>query len=239
MADGGTIQQLAERGLGRLLQLDRKAVGGGPPPTHGLPTDDLPWAAPIEARWPEVRAELDALLADDVRLPVTDDVVGVEQGADGRWTTYILGWFGQWLEFNCRRCPVTTELVRAVPGVEIAGFTVMHAHTHIPAHRGPAKALRYQIGIRVPEPAGSSRLRVGDEVIEHAEGKSLMFDDLSEHEAWNDSDEDRYVLFVQHRVPLPPGRREVHRATHWAFGKAQHAIPKRAEELDAALNRGR
>lgn len=235
----GAVQRLVERGLGSLLDLDRRVAGRGDAPSHALPTDRLEWARPIEQRWPEVRTELDALLADDVRLPVTDDVVGVEQGADGRWTTYILGWFGSWLEFNCRRCPTTTELVRAVPGVEIAGFTVMHAGTHIPAHRGPAKALRYQIGIRVPDPPGSCRLRVGDEVIEHADGKSLLFDDLSEHEAWNDSDEDRYVLFVQHRLPLPSGRRQLHHATHWAFGKAQSAIPRRAEELDAALNRGR
>jgi len=242
MADGtrsltSGLQDLAGKGLGGLLRLDEWVIEHHDPPvSHGLDPAVLPWAASVEAAWPEIRAELDQLLADEVQLPVTNDLIGVDQGADGRWTTYVLCWFGQWLEFNAARCPRATELVRQVPGVEIAGFTVMHAGTHIPAHRGPAKALRYQIGILVPDPPGSSRLRVGDEVIEHAEGKSLLFDDRTEHEAWNDSDHDRYVFFIQLRWPLPPVQAQVHRLAHWAFGQTTRGIPRRAEELDAALN---
>ena len=36
--------------------------------------------------------------------------------------------------------------------------------------------------------------RVGNEVREWVEGKLLVFDDTIEHEAWNDSGEDRVVL---------------------------------------------
>lgn len=238
--DTGRLQAAVERGIGGLLRFDERLVEGGSGPVAGpLDPATLPWTAPIEARWPDIRAELDRLLASDVRLPVTDDLVGVEQGADGRWTTYVLCWFGEWLEFNCRRCPETTALIRDVPGVEIAGFTVMHGGTHIPRHQGPAKALRYQVGVRVPDPPGSSRLRVGDTTIEHAEGRSLLFDDRTPHEAWNDSDEDRYVFFVQVHWPLGGVRGGLHRLGHWAFGRAQTEIPRRAEELDAALNRDR
>jgi aspartyl/asparaginyl beta-hydroxylase (cupin superfamily) len=220
-----------------LLQLDEWVIDRHEPPVdRGLDPAMLPWAAAVQASWTDLRAELDQLLADDVKLPVTDDLIGVEQGADGRWTTYVLCWFGEWLEFNAARCPKTTALVRDVPGVEIAGFTVMHAGTHIPAHRGPTKALRYQVGVVVPDPPGSCRLRVGDEVIEHAEGKALLFDDRTEHEAWNDSDADRYVFFVQVRWPLPPGAAQVHQLAHWAFGQTTRGIPKRAAELDTALN---
>lgn len=234
---GSRLQDLAGRGLGRLLQLDEWVIDRCEPPVdHGLDPASLPWTTPITASWTDLRTELDQLLDDDVRLPVTDDLIGVEQGADGRWTTYVLCWFGQWLERNAERFPKATALVRDVPGVEIAGFTVMHAGTHIPAHRGPAKALRYQVGVRVPDPPGSCRLRVGTEVIEHAEGKSLLFDDRTEHEAWNDSDEDRYVFFVQVRWPLPRGAAQVHRLAHWAFAQTTRGIPRRAEELDAALN---
>jgi beta-hydroxylase len=231
------VQALAARGLEAILRLDTWVVDRfEPTPEHGLDPSTLPWSGPIEDAWPAVRAELDGLLDDDVRLPITDELVGVEQGAEGQWTTYVLSWFGQELDCNTARCPTTWSLVRDVPGLEIAGFTVMHGGSHIPAHRGPTKALRYQMGVRVPEPAGSCRLRVGDEVIEHADGKGLLFDDRSEHEAWNDSTEDRYVLFVQVQVPLPPGPRQLHRLSHKAFGLATRRIPARAAELDAALN---
>ncbi|MFZ4434842.1 MAG: hypothetical protein ACOYOQ_16750, partial [Microthrixaceae bacterium] len=60
----------------------------------------------------------------------------------------------------------------------------------------------------------------------------------SNHEAWNDSDEARYVLFVQTAWPLAgiPGR--LHRLTSRAFGLATRHIPERALELDAQLNPG-
>ena len=49
-------------------------------------------------------------------------------------------------------------------------------------------------------PCGNIRLlectgfRVGNEVREWEEGKLLVFDDTIEHEAWNDSGEDRVIL---------------------------------------------
>ena len=68
---------------------------------------------------------------------------------------------------------------------------------HVPAHRGPYKGvIRYHLGLVVPEPAGSARIRVGDETRAWAEGESLVFDDSYNHEAWNDSDGDRVVLFL-------------------------------------------
>jgi aspartyl/asparaginyl beta-hydroxylase (cupin superfamily) len=38
------------------------------------------------------------------------------------------------------------------------------------------------------------RFRVGNEERRSQEGKVMIFDDTIEHEAWNDSDEDRIVL---------------------------------------------
>jgi aspartyl/asparaginyl beta-hydroxylase (cupin superfamily) len=76
-------------------------------------------------------------------------------------------------------------------------------------------------------------------VIVWEDGKSLAFDDGTEHEAWNDSDEDRYVLFVQTRWPLSGPARHVHRVTHRVLGLPARAINRRAAELDVALNAGR
>src|SRR5690606_16800940 len=107
----------------------------------------------------------------------------------------------RWIDVNCRRAPVTTELVRAVPHVQIAGFAVLHAGTHLPRHRGPSKSLRYHLGLRVPGPPGACRIDVGTDTHAWADGRSLLFDDSVEHEAWNPTDEDRYVLFVEARWP--------------------------------------
>ena len=59
-------------------------------------------------------------------------------------------------------------------------------------------------GLIVPEPRESCRIRVGDDIAHWEEGESLLFDDSYEHEAWNDSDGYRVVLFMDVIRPLRP-----------------------------------
>ena len=47
------------------------------------------------------------------------------------------------------------------------------------------------LALDVPPGCG---FRVGNAVREWVEGRAFAFDDTIEHEAWNDSDEDRVVL---------------------------------------------
>lgn len=223
--------------LGSLLELDERVVNRHEPPVDApLDPDAYAWAAALRAGWPRVRAELDALLAEGVRLPETEDLVGAEQGAVGRWTTYVMGWYGTWIEETCRRCPETTRLLKGVPGVQIAGFTVLDGNTSIPVHQGPAKSLRWQLGVRIPDPPGSCGIKVGDDVVVWADRTAVAFDDRSHHEAWNHSDEPRYVLFVQLPWPVRGWPGILHRATHRVFGTVTRRIPRRAAELDAELN---
>ena len=136
-----------------------------------------------------------------------------------------------------RRCPATAALVAAVPDLEIAGFTVLGGRTHLPRHRGPMRSIRYQLGVRIPPGPGESGLRVGDEVVRWADAGSTAFDDRTEHEAWNDADEPRYVLFVQTSWPSRGLTGRLHRALRrglWRLGGADLAA--RAASLDTALN---
>ena len=51
-------------------------------------------------------------------------------------------------------------------------------------------------------PSEQVGIKVGGQVAHWPEGKSLVFDDTFEHEAWNDTDETRVVLFVDVIRPL-------------------------------------
>jgi aspartyl/asparaginyl beta-hydroxylase (cupin superfamily) len=44
---------------------------------------------------------------------------------------------------------------------------------------------------------------VGSELAHWEEGRSLVFDDSYPHEVWNDTDEERVVMFVDFARPLP------------------------------------
>lgn len=221
-----------------LIALDARVVERAFPLTNqSVDPFDIPWAPSIAARWPTIRAELDQLLADGIAMPDVNDVHDGGQGAEGPWTTYVLFSFGRWISANAARCPATTALIADVPDLETAGFTVLAPGTHIPLHRGPFRSLRYQLGVRVPGPPGACRLQVGDEVIVWEDGKSLAFDDAVEHEAWNDADEPRYVLFIQTRWPLPGWRGRVHAAVHHLLARPVRDLPERVRRLDATLNR--
>ena len=63
--------------------------------------------------------------------------------------------------------------------------------------------LRYHLALRTPADETAARLRVGSRTEHWRDGRSLIFDDTFEHEAWNDSDEIRVVLSVDVIRKLP------------------------------------
>jgi aspartyl/asparaginyl beta-hydroxylase (cupin superfamily) len=95
------------------------------------------------------------------------------------------------------RCPRTWEAVQAAPLPWIANsptvmFSLLRAGARIAPHTGIHNArLICHLPLIVPPGCG---FRVGNEVRQWEEGKLLIFDDTIEHEAWNESAEDRVVL---------------------------------------------
>jgi beta-hydroxylase len=82
-------------------------------------------------------------------------------------------------------------------------FSILDPSKRIPPHRGPYNGvLRLHLGLLVPEPANATGIRIGAEVRHWQEGRALIFDDAYEHEAWNDSERERVVLFVDFEKPL-------------------------------------
>lgn len=213
--------------------LDRVA----PKPSGPLDPRQFSWTAELENHWEEIAAEVDALRRARVRLPTVSQVADFDQGNEGAWTTFTLHTYGTWLEMNTARCPRTTELVRDIPGLQVAAFSVLGPRSHLPRHRGPNRgALRYQIGLRVPGEPGDCRIEVGDRMHVWSEGASMVFDHSVHHEAWNDSDDDRFVLFIEFVWPIPGLAGWSNRAAQKLFSQAAKGVPERVRELDAALN---
>ena len=166
---------------------------------------DFPWVAPLEANWKAIRAELDRLLAHRDALPNFQDISTDQYNLtdDDKWKTYFFYGYGFRSDANCARCPATTRLIESIPGMETAMFSILAPGKRIPPHDGPYKGvLRYHLGLVVPEGPGPVGIRVGGQEATWAEGRSLVFDDTYEHEAWNDTDETRVVLFVDFVRPL-------------------------------------
>jgi beta-hydroxylase len=112
--------------------------------------------------------------------------------------------YGRKIVENCRCCPETTRLIETIPGMKTAFFSILGPRKHIPEHRGPyTGVLRYHLGLIVPRQKEACRIRVDSDIAHWEEGRSVVFDDTYSHEVWNDTDEERVVLFVDFARPLP------------------------------------
>lgn len=168
-------------------------------------TDQFPWSHELEANWKVIREELDEVMVNVDDLPNFHDISPRQRriAGDNLWKTYFFQAFGFRAQKNCDRCPETVKLLKKVPGLKVAFFSILAPGKHIPEHRGKHKGLiRYHLGLKVPENKEACRIRVHDQFAHWEEGKSLIFDDTYYHEVWNDTDEYRAVLFLDIARPL-------------------------------------
>ena len=170
-----------------------------------LQAGQFPWAVQIEEHWRDIRGELDNVLDNLNAIPAFHQLSKDQAhlSNDGGWKTYFFYAFGFKAEDHCARCPETTRWLETIPGMTTAFFSIFAPGQHLPPHRGAFKGiLRYHLGLLVPEPRDRIAIRVRDQVCHWDEGKSLIFDDTYFHEAWNDSQGTRVVLFVDFLRPL-------------------------------------
>jgi beta-hydroxylase len=168
---------------------------------------EFPWIRGVEQSWRDVRAELDEVLTYQDLLPNFQDISTdqYQLTQDDRWKTFFLYGYGFEAVKNIRRCPATARVVQSIPGMTTAFFSILAPGKKIPPHGGPYKGvLRLHLALRVPEPASACGIRVREDVRTWEEGRCLVFDDTWEHEAWNDTDGTRVVLFVDFIRPLRP-----------------------------------
>ena len=169
-------------------------------------SSEAPDLRPLEDHWKILRQELDVLMLEKSKIPGFHEISKEQLPItnDDRWKTFFFWAYGQKIEKNCARCPKTAALLETIPRMTTAMFSILSGNKHIPPHRGPFKGvLRYHLALWVPKDRERCRIRVGKEIAHWQEGKALLFDDTHEHEVWNDTPEDRVVLFLDLLRPLP------------------------------------
>jgi ornithine lipid ester-linked acyl 2-hydroxylase len=200
--------------------------------------ESFPWVATVEADWMAVRKELESLLVHREEIPNFQDISEAQKilTEGDQWKTFWFYAYGEKAEENCARCPETVRVLRKISGMKSAMFSILAPRKHIPEHRGLWKGvLRYHLGLIVPKPVGSSRIRVGKDVRFWEEGKSMIFDDSHPHEVWNDCDSHRVVLFVDVERPLHFPLSVLNRAIIWMIARS----PSVAEPMDRVRRYGR
>lgn len=171
------------------------------------------WTGVLEENWQVIRAE----------LPNFQDISPAQAAltTDDQWKTYFFLAYGNEVTSNCRRCPRTTRVLGRIPGLTTAFFSVLGPGKHLPEHRGPYNGvLRCHLALVLPGPAAACGILVGGETARWREGKCLVFDGSYPHRAWNDSDRDRVVLFMDIARPLRPPVSWLNTAVIKAIGRS-------------------
>ena len=185
---------------------------------------DYPQFRILEDNYKVIREECEKLLG------IKDRMIGMEELGGGytaggvhtvQWKTFMFK-SGEFIEENCRLAPRTAELLRRIPNVYTAFFSVLDPHQHIAPHFGYFKGfIRYHLGVIIPNDNAdrSCWIRVNADLADNAKrdrsliergetyfwrnGQGVMFDDTFLHEAANESDEVRVVLFLDVARKLP------------------------------------
>jgi aspartyl/asparaginyl beta-hydroxylase (cupin superfamily) len=166
---------------------------------------DFPWAQKLEEEWLPIRQELDRLLLRRDELPSISDISpdAATISTDRGWKTFMLTGYGFTSKRNVALCPNTWRTLQCIPGLTTAMFSIFEPGKRLPAHRGPYNGvLRLHLGLLVPRQQSQTGIRVGGQTCHWQEGRVLIFDDAFEHEAWNDTDQVRVVMFVDFVKPL-------------------------------------
>jgi beta-hydroxylase len=184
---------------------------------------DFLWVASVEADYEKILAELNALLHGGKNIhdfsklsPEQQRIVQPE-----KWKSYIFSAYGNFVQQNCERCPDTFNAISKIPNIRSAMFSVFEPGTHLQPHRGPyCGLLRYHLALIVPHDNSQCGIKINGKTYHWQQGRSLIFDDTFEHEAWNHSTEKRVVLFIDFERPLPFWLKPLNRFMIWLIGSS-------------------
>jgi aspartyl/asparaginyl beta-hydroxylase (cupin superfamily) len=167
---------------------------------------DFAWGRAVEAAYPAMREEAEALLGDHASFrPYVKAATNRPQGDfhgmldNPDWSTLFLFENGAPVDAHIARAPQIyaavmehAPLCRITVRAPSVMLSLLKPGARIPPHTGMLNP-RFicHVPLVVPPECG---FRVGNSTQEWHEGKLMLFDDTIEHEAWNDSAFDRLVL---------------------------------------------
>ncbi|WP_421872878.1 aspartyl/asparaginyl beta-hydroxylase domain-containing protein [Marinoscillum sp.] len=183
---------------------------------------DYPKLSLLEENFEVIRDECISLLTNKDKITDMKDLLGDHTSSSVhtvKWKTFMIK-SGTLLKENCVHCPETAKLIDQVPKVRTAFFSILDPNQYITPHEGYYDGyMRYHLGIIVPNnnANGECWIRVANSVIDKSKmdelsetyywknGEGILFNDNYTHDACNNSDQIRVVLFMdmERKLPVP------------------------------------
>ena len=171
-----------------------------------LPNSALPELKLLEDNWQEIREEaLQLAKLSRIKAPDSHNDIGFNSFFKYGWKRFYLKWYDASHPSALELCPKTIALLNQIPRVKAAMFAELPPGGQLNPHRDPfAGSLRYHLGLITPN---DDRCYICVDGIEKSwrDGQGFIFDETYVHEAYNKTEQNRIILFVDIERPLKWG----------------------------------
>ncbi|MBO1112721.1 lipid A hydroxylase LpxO [Bordetella petrii] len=173
------------------------------PTTAYLPTREIPELQVLDDNWETIRDEA-LKMAELRRIKAAEhhDDIGFNSFFKYGWKRFYLKWYDARHPSAEELCPRTVEILKRLPKVKAAMFAELPPGGKLNRHRDPfAGSLRYHLGLATPNDDGC-HIIVDGETYSWRDGESVVFDETYVHEAYNNTEANRIILFCDVERPL-------------------------------------
>ena len=155
---------------------------------------EFDWANELALNVNVIRNELDIYLKNHHLESYFNTSMVSEENS---WKTIALKNWNIELFKNQKHFPLTTKILNKYPQIISSSFNLLRANSKIHSHSGDTNAIyRCHLGLDIPVGLPDCGFKVKGEIRAWENNKWLIFMDAYEHEAWNNSDKDRYIFLV-------------------------------------------
>lgn len=167
------------------------------------PATVLPFCKTLDDNFELIQSEIFALLQKRslTRYEDIDKKRADEVSKD--WKLFYIKLLNEYNDIGKSLCPNIYNLTKEHDNILSITVAVLDPRVCLAAHEGPyAGILRYHLGIEVPQ-VNPPYIRVKDQYHTWQVGKSIVLDDVFEHEVYNTAEERRVILIVDFKRPMP------------------------------------
>ena len=166
-----------------------------------LTIDKFPTLSHIVKNWQEIRNEYQSIQHLAEKWPprafqgtIVDGPGGVVTNNNGHWDYLPLFIDGKFF-VDQTLCPVTVSLIKDIPDIFLAGFSILRPGCEIFLHHGPLDPAVWKMHLGLDCPEGAW-IDIGSDRYYWRDGEAMVFDDTIEHCALNPTEQTRIIFMV-------------------------------------------
>jgi aspartyl/asparaginyl beta-hydroxylase (cupin superfamily) len=156
--------------------------------------NNFDWAEIITSNYHIIKDEISPLINEETNLlkPYLEKEI---QFPPENWKTESFYFWSRANRKMINLFPKTNEILKKIPGLVSASINLLEPGSKINAHYGDTNAIyRCHLGLKVPEGLPKCGFRVNNETRAWEEGKLLIFLDAYTHDAFNYSNNKRFIM---------------------------------------------